>query len=106
MGWVKVFLKDKLLDVINEKAKEERSSRSALIQTALEKYIEGKRRDREEQQKRNKMEDAARKMDALAKKLGKWNPQATIRKFREIDFKVTREFNPTRRSRKLTNKHS
>jgi metal-responsive CopG/Arc/MetJ family transcriptional regulator len=82
MGWVKVFLKDKLLYEINEEAKDEGTYRSTFIQTALEKYIEEKRRQREEQPTRKKMEDAARKMDALARKLGKWNPQATIRKFR------------------------
>ena len=43
MSRVNVFLKDKLLDEINEEAKEEGTNRSALIQTALEKYIEAKR---------------------------------------------------------------
>ena len=49
MARVNVFLKDELLDEINEEAKEEGTNRSALIQTALENYIEGKRREREEQ---------------------------------------------------------
>ena len=48
--------------------------------SALEKYIKSKRRQREEE-KRKKMQEPSRKMDALAKKLGNWNPQATIRKF-------------------------
>lgn len=87
MGRVNVFLKDKLLDEINEEAKEEGTNRSALIQAALEKYIEDKRRQREEQEKRKKMEEASRKMDALAKKLGKWDPQVTIRKFRDTNLK-------------------
>jgi len=87
MGRVNVFLKDKLLDEINEEAKEEKTNRSALIQTALEKYIEAKRRGREEEEKRKKMQEASRKMDALAKKLGKWDPQATIRKFRDTNLK-------------------
>jgi metal-responsive CopG/Arc/MetJ family transcriptional regulator len=87
MGRVNVFLKDKLLDEINEEAKEEGTNRSALIQSALEKYIEDKRRERETQEKRKKMEEASRKMDAVAKKLGKWNPQATIRKFRDTNLK-------------------
>ena len=39
MARVNVFLKDELLDEINEEAKEEGTNRSALIQTALEKYI-------------------------------------------------------------------
>jgi metal-responsive CopG/Arc/MetJ family transcriptional regulator len=87
MARVNVFLTDELLEEINEEAKEERTNRSALIQTALEKYIEAKRRGREEEQKRRKMQEASRKMDALAKKLGKWDPQATIRKFRETNLK-------------------
>jgi metal-responsive CopG/Arc/MetJ family transcriptional regulator len=87
MARVNVFLKEELLDEINQEAKEEGTNRSALIQTALEKYIEAKRRGREEQEKRKKMKDASSKMDALAKKLGKWDPQATIRKFRETNLK-------------------
>ena len=64
MGRVNVFLNDKLLDEINEEAKEEKTNRSALIQTALEKYFEAKRRGREEEEKRKRMQEASRKMDA------------------------------------------
>lgn len=87
MGRVNVFLSDQLLEEINQQAKEEGSNRSALIRTAVEKYIDAKRRDREEAQKRRKMLDAARRMDALAKKLGNWDPQAMIRKFRDTNLK-------------------
>ena len=87
MGRVNVFLKDELLDEIDQEAKEEGMKRSALIQTALKKYIEAKRREREDEEKRKKMQEASRKMDALAKKLGKWDPQATIRKFRDTTLK-------------------
>ena len=87
MARVNVFLKDKLLDEINQQAKEEGTNRSAFIQTALAKYLEGKRREREEDEKRKKMREASRKIDALAKKLGKWDPQATIRKFRDTNLK-------------------
>lgn len=87
MGRVNVFLKDRLLDDINAEAKAEGTNRSALIQTALEKYIEARRQQREAEEKRKKMQDATRKMDALAKKLGKWDPQATIRKFRDSNLK-------------------
>lgn len=88
MGRVNVFLKDQLLDEINEEAKEEGTNRSALIQAALEKYIEDRRRKREEEEKRKKMQRASEKMDALAKKLGKWDPQGTIRKFRDSNLKA------------------
>jgi metal-responsive CopG/Arc/MetJ family transcriptional regulator len=87
MARVNVFLKDELLDEVNQQAKEEGSNRSALIRAAVEKYIDAKRRDREKAQKRRKMLDAARRMDALAKKLGNWDPQATIRKFRDGNLK-------------------
>ncbi len=87
MARVNVFLKDELLDEINREAAVEKTNRSALIQTALEKYLEGKRREREEEEKRKKMQEASRKMDALAKKLGDWDPQAIIRKFRDTNLK-------------------
>jgi metal-responsive CopG/Arc/MetJ family transcriptional regulator len=90
MARVNVFLKDELLEQINREAEAEETNRSALIQTALEKYIEAKRREREEEEKRKKMQEASRKMDALAKKLGYWNAQATIRKFRDTNLKRDR----------------
>lgn len=88
MARVNVFLKDELLTEINEEAKKAGINRNALIQIALEKYVESKRRERE-RQKRKKMEETSRKMDAFAKKLGKWDPQATIRKFRDTNLKGT-----------------
>jgi len=87
MGRVNVFLSDQLLKEIDQEAKEEGTNRTALIQTALEKHIEAKRRRREEEEKRKKMREASRKMDALAKRLGKWDPQATIRKSRDTNLK-------------------
>jgi hypothetical protein len=33
------------------------------------------------------MQEASRKMDALAKKLGKWDAQKIIRKFRDTNLK-------------------
>lgn len=83
MGRINVFLTSKLLDELDAEAKREKTNRSALIQTALEKYIEAKRRGREEEEKRKKMQEASRKIDALAKKLGAWDPQKTIRKARD-----------------------
>ena len=78
MGRVNVFLKDELLDEINREAEVEETNRSSLIQAALEEYLQAKRMKREEEEKRKKMQEASRKMDALAKKLGAWDPQATI----------------------------
>jgi metal-responsive CopG/Arc/MetJ family transcriptional regulator len=87
MARVNVFLKDELLDEINREADGEKTNRSSLIQTALEEYLQARRKKREEEEKRKKMLDASRKMDALAKKLGNWDPQATIRKFRNSNLK-------------------
>ena len=87
MGRINVFLTSKLLDDLDAEAKREKTNRSALIQTALEKYIEAKRLGREEEEKRKKMQEASRKIDALAKKLGAWDPQATIRKFCDTNLK-------------------
>ena len=87
MARVNVFLKDELLDEINREAEVEETNRSSLIQAALEEYLHAKRVKREEKEKRKKMQDASRKMDALAKKLGDWDPQATIRKFRNANLK-------------------
>jgi metal-responsive CopG/Arc/MetJ family transcriptional regulator len=87
MGRVNVFLKDELLDEINREAETEHTNRSSLIQTALEEFLKSKRTKRAEEEKRKKMQDASRKMDALAKKLGDWDPQTTIRRFRYTNLK-------------------
>ncbi len=47
----------------------------------------GKKVSRSKKEKRKKMQEASRKMDALAKKLGKWDAQKIIRKFRESNIK-------------------
>jgi metal-responsive CopG/Arc/MetJ family transcriptional regulator len=88
MGRVNVFLKNKLLDEIDQEAKKEGTTRSVLIQMVLGQHIEAKRREREEKDKnRKKMQEACRKMDALAKKLGEWDPRAAIRKFPDSNLK-------------------
>ena len=87
MARVNVFLKDELLDEINREAEAEETNRSSLIQTALEEYLQAKRVKRQEEEKRKKMQQDSRKMDALAKKLGDWDPQAMIRKFRDTNLK-------------------
>ncbi len=90
MARVNVFLKDELLDEINEEAKAEGTNRSALIQTALEEYLQAKRKQREEEEKRKEMKEASERMDRLAKKLGRWDAQAIIRKFRDTNLKGDR----------------
>lgn len=90
MARVNVFLKDELLDQINEEAKDEGVNRSALITTALEEHLQAKRRKREEEEKRKEMREASERMDRLAKKLGRWDAQAIIRKFRDTNLKGDR----------------
>ncbi len=87
MARVSVFLKDQLLDQINEEAKDEGTNRSSLIQSALEGYLQLKREKREEVKKRKIMLEASRKMDKLAERLGDWDPQETIRRFRDTNLK-------------------
>ena len=90
MARVNVFLKDELLDEINEEAKDEGTNRSSLIQTALEEYLHTKRKKREQEEKRKEMKEASERMDRLAKKLGRWDAQAIIRKFRDTNLKGNR----------------
>ncbi len=87
MARVNVFLKDKLLDEINDEAKGEGTNRSAVIQTALEKYLASKRREREEKEEQKRMTEACDRMDRLAAKLGRWDAQGIIRKFRDKNLK-------------------
>ena len=44
-------------------------------------------RDREEKREQKKMQEASRKLDALAKRLGRWDAQAIIRRFRDTNLK-------------------
>ena len=87
MGRINVFLKDDLLKEINREADAEKTNRSSLIQTALEEYLQAKREKREEEEKGKKMQEASRRIDALAKRLGNWDAQGTIRKFRDTNLK-------------------
>ncbi len=83
MGRVNVFLKNELLQAVDAEAREARINRSALIQAALTRYLEARHTEREDDEKRREMEDACRGMDALAEKLGNWDPVRVIRNFRE-----------------------
>jgi metal-responsive CopG/Arc/MetJ family transcriptional regulator len=87
MARVNVFLKDDLLDEINREAEEEETNRSSLIQAALEKYLEAKRREREEREEQKGMKEACKRMDRLAAKLGRWDAQGIIRQFRDSNLK-------------------
>ncbi len=83
MARVNVFLKDDLLKGVDKEAAETGRNRSALIQAALAEYLEARRRAQEEAEAQRRMDDACHRMDALAKKLGNWDPVRIIRKFRD-----------------------
>jgi metal-responsive CopG/Arc/MetJ family transcriptional regulator len=87
MARVNVFMQDDLLKALDAQAKQEGMRRSALLQKAIEGYLQQVRQQREEAERRRKMEEACRKMDELAKKFGDWDPVAIIRKFRDSGWR-------------------
>lgn len=82
MARVNVFLADELLRAIDAAAKACGSNRSALVQTALTRYLEERRRAQEEAEAQRRMDRACQIMDALAEKLGDWDPVPIIREHR------------------------
>lgn len=96
MARINVFLKEDLLKAVDTEAKQAETNRSALIQTALAQYLETQRRAREEVEAQRRMDEACKKMDAIAQKLGAWDPVSIIRKFRDARYGVTRR--PRRRA--------
>ena len=44
-------------------------------------------REREEKREQKRMQEVSAKLDALAKRLGRWDAQAIIRKFRDTNLK-------------------
>lgn len=97
MARVNVFLRDELLKAIDAEAADSRTNRSAMIQSALTEYLEARRQAREEAETRREMVEAGSGMDALADKLGRWDPVKVIREFRDSRALGVRE--PTKRYR-------
>ena len=83
MARVNVFMSDELLKAVDSEAKQEGTNRSALLQKAAEAYLLQARQQREEAERRRKMQDACKRMDELAAKLGDWDPVSIIRQFRD-----------------------
>jgi metal-responsive CopG/Arc/MetJ family transcriptional regulator len=86
MARVNVFMSDDLLKAVDAEAKQERTNRSALLQKAAEAYLDQVRKEREEAERRRKMQEACKRMDELAAKLGGWDPVAIIRRFRDAGY--------------------
>lgn len=83
MARVNVFLNQDLLKAVDAEAEQTGMRRSALIQKALTEYLEAQRRAREEAEAQRRMDEACKRMDTLAEKLGKWDPVSIIREFRD-----------------------
>ena len=86
MARVNIFLKDELLKAVDAEAEQAGMSRSAFLQAALLSYLDIHRREREEAEARRRMDEACKKMDALAEKLGDWDPVRIIRHFRDTRY--------------------
>ena len=87
MARVNVFMSDDLLKAVDAEAKQVKTNRSALLQKAAEAYLHQARQQREEVERRRKMEAACKRMDELAERLGNWDPVAIIRKFRDSGWR-------------------
>ena len=90
MARVNVFMSDELLKAVDAEAEQQGINRSALLQKAAEAYLQQAQQQREEIERRRKMEDACKRMDELAAKLGDWDPVSIIRQFRDARPESTR----------------
>lgn len=90
MARVNVFLNEDLLKAVDAEAEQTGMRRSALVQKALTEYLEAQRRAREEAEAKRRMDEACKRMDALAEKLGDWDPVRIIRHFRDTRYGVVR----------------
>ncbi|MFQ5829430.1 MAG: ribbon-helix-helix protein, CopG family [Candidatus Methylomirabilia bacterium] len=86
MARINVFLKDDQLKALDSEAGRAGMSRSAFLQAALLKYLDIRRREREEAEAQRRMDEACKRMDELAEKLGDWDPVRIIREFRDSRY--------------------
>lgn len=87
MARVNVFMRDDLLKAIDAQAEQEGIKRSALLQKAIEGYLRQVQEQREEAERRRRMQEACKRMDELAERLGDWDPVSIIRKFRDSGWR-------------------
>ncbi len=83
MARINVMIQEEILKEVNRAAAEEKLSRSALLQKAVRRYLEGQRLEKEANERKKRMQKAAANMDRLADKFGKWDGVGTIRQFRD-----------------------
>ena len=86
MARVNVFLNDEMLKAVDAEAEQAGLSRSGFLQAALQSYLDMRRREREEAEVQRRMDEACKRMDALAEKLGDWDPVSIIREFRDSRY--------------------
>ena len=90
MARINVMMPDETLQAVDHAATEERLTRSAFLQKAACRYLETKRLEQEALERKQRMQQAAAKMDKLANKFGKWDGVGTIRQFRDRRTGATR----------------
>jgi metal-responsive CopG/Arc/MetJ family transcriptional regulator len=83
MARVRVFLDEATHRAIEAEARTTGVSRSRVIERAVAEYIESQRRAREDEAARRRFTEAVALADAVADKLGDWDPAAIIREFRD-----------------------
>ena len=83
MARINVMMPDDILETVDHAAMEERLTRSAWLQKAARRYLETKQLEQAALARKQRMQNAAAKMDKLAEKFGKWDGVGTIRQFRD-----------------------
>ena len=90
MARINVMMPDDVLQTVDHAATEEHLTRSAFLQKAARRYLEAKRLEQEALERKQRMQEAAAKMDKLANKFGKWDGVGTIHQFRDRRTAATR----------------
>lgn len=83
MARVNVFLKEELLKAVDREAAASSVNRSALLQRALKAYLEARQGEREAEERRQRMDEACKRIDRVAERLGRWDPTGVIRRARD-----------------------
>jgi metal-responsive CopG/Arc/MetJ family transcriptional regulator len=74
---------DDMVQLLDNIAREEKTSRSKLLREAIQYYIEEYQHTMEDKKKRERIRMAIKTQDRLREKSGKWDGVTEIRKWRE-----------------------
>jgi len=80
---INIMKPEKFLEEVDRVAKQEHRTRSAIIRESLQTYIERKKEEKAEQERKQRKLKAARLQDTLAKKAGRWDAVQAVRMTRE-----------------------